>query len=248
MIVDQALRDRITTVVCDALRPLPEVLAGWEGGSAAFDAVDGYSDIDLNFIVRDDASFDTLYACAERALATISPIAASYTPPKGRYYKLQDAGDYLLLDLIFLRAGDTDHFLEAERHGNAIPLFDKADWLRPRSLDEQALDARRGKRLQELQDWFVISQGFVRKQILRGHHAEAVATYWAVTMRPLAELLRMRHCPARWDFGIRYLDRDVPAPVYDRIRDLAFVRDLEDLDDKLTRATAWGAALLQELA
>jgi hypothetical protein len=57
----------------------------------------------------------------------------------------------------------------------------------------------------------------------------------------------MRYCPTRWDFGVRYLDRDLPPAVYDQVRDLAFVRDLSDLEVKLAKATAWGAALLREL-
>ena len=92
-----------------------------------------------------------------------------------------------------------------------------------------------------------MSQVFVRKAILRGQHVEAVNAFWACTLKPLAELLRMRYCPVRWDFGVRYLDRDLPPAVYDQVRDLALVRDLGDLEAKLARATAWGAELLREL-
>jgi hypothetical protein len=92
-----------------------------------------------------------------------------------------------------------------------------------------------------------MSQVFVRKAILRGQHVEAVNAFWACTLKPLAELLRMRYCPLRWDFGVRYLDRDLPPAVYDRARDLAFVQDLGDLEEKLERATAWGTELLREL-
>jgi hypothetical protein len=92
-----------------------------------------------------------------------------------------------------------------------------------------------------------VSQSFVRKAILRGQHAEALTCFWSCTVKPLAELLRMRYCPARWDFGMRYLDRDLPAAVGDQLRDLVFVRDLEDLAVKLARAETWGMALLQEL-
>jgi hypothetical protein len=48
-----------------------------------------------------------------------------------------------------------------------------------------------------------MSQVFVRKGILRGQHVEAVNAFWACTLKPLAELLRMRYCPVRWDFGVR---------------------------------------------
>jgi hypothetical protein len=74
-----------------------------------------------------------------------------------------------------------------------------------------------------------------------------VGAFWAYTLRPLAELLRMRYCPVRWDFGVRYIDRDLPPTVYSQFRDLAFTRDLGDLDAKLSTATAWGADLLHQL-
>ncbi len=84
MMIDHALRARISSAVTEALRPLPAVFAGWEGGSAAFGSVDAYSDLDLEYLVADDASFEFLYASAERAIETVSPIIASHTPPKGQ--------------------------------------------------------------------------------------------------------------------------------------------------------------------
>ena len=103
MTIDQSLGDRIATAVTAALQALPDVLAGWEGGSAAFGKVDAYSDIDLEYLVADDASFELLYAAAEQAIETVSPITASHTPL---------------------------HDLAVERHGEVAPLFDKGDWLR----------------------------------------------------------------------------------------------------------------------
>jgi hypothetical protein len=247
MMIDHALRARISSAVTEALRSLPAVFAGWEGGSAAFGSVDAYSDIDLEYLVADDASFELLYASAERAIETVSPIVASHAPLTGRYYKLKDGGDFLLVDLIFFRVGDFDQHFEVERHGDKRTLFDKGDWLRRRPFDEGTLALKRDERYRELQTWFPMSQIFVRKAILRGQHVEAVNAFWACTLKPLAELLRMRHCPVRWDFGVRYLDRDLPPAVYGQLRDLAFVRDLGDLETKLARATAWGADLLQEL-
>ena len=247
MIIDHSLRDRISRAVCGALRPLPNVLAGWEGGSAAFGALDTYSDIDLNFLVDTDASLDPLYAAAEKSLEIVSPIIASHAAPPGRYYKLEDSGEFLLVDLCFFPQGAVDHHLDVERHGHVVTLFDKGDSLRPGLLDESASVIKRNKRYLELRTWFPISQSFVRKAILRGQHVEALAGYWSYTLKPLAELLRMHHCPVRWDFGMRYLDRDLPGFAYEQIRDLVFVRDLDDLEAKLALATAWGNALLREL-
>ena len=235
------LRDQISGAVSDALEPLPTVFAGWEGGSAAFNALDRYSDVDLTFLVDDEVPFEHLYAPLERALNAVSPITVSHPVTLGRYYKMKDGGEFLFIDIVFLRAGEPDHYLEVERHGHVIPLFDKGGWLHPRPLDKEAWANKRDKRLRELQTWFVVSQSFVRKAILRGQHAEGVAAFWAYTMKPLAELLRMRYCPVRWDFGMRYLDRDLPPAVYNQVRDLVFIRDLEDLDAKLVSATAWAS-------
>jgi hypothetical protein len=247
--IDHALRRRISTAITEVLRPLPAVLAGWEGGSAAFGTVDAYSDIDLGYLVADDASFEPLYEAAESGMQTVSAITSSHTPPslKGRYYKLKDGGDFLLVDLILFRVGDSDPQLDVERHGDRVPLFDKGEWLQPRSVDEGALAIKREARYRELQTWFPVSQVFVRKAILRGQHVEAVNAFWAATLKPLAELLRMRYCPVRWDFGVRYLDRDLPPAVYAQFRDLVFVRDLAELEESVARATAWGATLLREL-
>lgn len=111
--------------------------------------------------------------------------SASYIPPRGRYYKLKDGGEFFLVDLNFVRSGDAEHFLDVERHGQTLPLFDKGNWLRPKPLDEETLAIQRQKRYQELLAWFPMSQTFVRKAILRGHHVEAMNAFWACTLKPL---------------------------------------------------------------
>lgn len=80
---DCTLRDRITDALSNALQPLPHVLAGWESGSVAFDLLDAYSDIDLNFLLDDAASVDPLYAVVESALETVSPITACHYEAPG---------------------------------------------------------------------------------------------------------------------------------------------------------------------
>lgn len=242
-----SLREQISGVVCSALEPLPDVLAGWEGGSAAFGAIDSYSDIDLFFLVNDNASFDHLYATVASSLRGLSPITLCHDGAAGRYYQLKAAGEYLMVDLCLLRVSAPDRYLDVERHGRLRPLFDKGEWLHPRSSDLTAVANKREERRRELQEWFITSQIFVNKAIRRGHQAEALAAYWAATLKPLAELLRMRHSPARWDFGMRYMHRDLPPATYEKFCDLMFVRDPMDLEAKWAAAGAWGAELLREL-
>lgn len=249
-------RADIIEAVSSGLREHPAVLAGWEGGSAAFGAVDAYSDIDLTFLVEPEASIPEIFEAAERALERMTPIASCYHEPPGpwvgitqRYYRFTEADAYLLLDLALLRTDAPDHFLEVERHGEVLPLFDKAGtWLRPRAVDAAALQARRDKRRKEIAIWFPMSQNFVIKSILRGDPVYAIACYQAITLRPLVELLRMRDCPLRWDFGLRYLDRDLAPEDSSRLKELVFVRDLEDLRRKHAMAEAWALSLLQDVS
>jgi hypothetical protein len=244
----KSFRDQVTRALCIALQPLESVRAGWEGGSAAFDAVDAYSDIDVNFIVDNECPLEEVYGVAESALSTISAIDIVHSAPPGRYYKLVEGGAFQLVDLCLFREGTHDQPLEVERHGVIRPLFDKGDWLRPKPLNRAALDAKRETRYRELRDWFVVSQSFVRKALLRGRDVEALAAFWSYTLRPLAELLRMRFCPVKWDFGMRYLDRDLPADVYAEFKVLAFVSDVTELKARLDVAEEWGARLLRELS
>ena len=245
--LDSDLRERISHAVSQALQPFPDVLAGWEGGSVAFDVSDEYSDIDLMFLATDTAAVESLYAAAEASIRAISEIACTHSEPPGRYYKLQDGGELLLLDLCFVRMGAIDHCLDIERHGKVKPLFDKGSWIEGKHLDCEAMDTARSKRLKELLSWFRVSQSFVHKAILRGQHAEALCAYWGYTLRPLTEILRMRYCPARWDFGMRYLARDLPADAYGELQDLMFVSDPEALGAYLEKASLWGEAMLSEL-
>jgi hypothetical protein len=77
---------------------------------------------------------------------------------------------------------------------------------------------------------------------------DPIRTAVAEVLRPRPEdLLRIRYCPARWDFGMRYLERDLPVAVHLRFCGLLFVRDLADLEARLEQAGAWGAELLAEL-
>ncbi len=243
---DRALRERITTTLTGALEVLPPVLAGWESGSIAFDREDAYSDLDLNFLLDDALAEDAFYAAVVSALETVSLVVASHPEPPGRYFKLAEAGDFLLVDVCLYRSADYRERLDVERHGKIRPLFDKGQWLRADATAGDSQAARRAERLADLEAWFSVSQGFVRKAMLRGREVEALAALWAYTLRPLVELLRMRHCPARWDFGMRYLDRDLPAPVYEEVRALLFVPGAGDLVEHHAKAAAWAERLLQE--
>ncbi|MFG6094188.1 hypothetical protein SPB21_03010 [Leptothoe sp. ISB3NOV94-8A] len=241
------LRNRIVSALSNALSTLPFVLAGWEGGSAAFDLVDEYSDIDLNFLLDGANAEEPFYAAVQLALEEVSPVVACHSEPPGRYFKLAASGDFLLVDVCVFQKGDYVEYLDPERHGKLQPLFDKGEWLRFKPSERDSQETRRAKRSQDLEEWFSVSQSFVQKAIDRGQEAEALAAFWGYTLKPLVELLRMRYCSTRWDFGMRYLQRDLPGPVYNQLRDIMFVGEPSDLKEHHAKAVVWGQLLLQEL-
>ncbi|MEM7260645.1 MAG: hypothetical protein AAF488_01550 [Planctomycetota bacterium] len=244
---NDTLRERVIRVVVAALESSSRVLAGWEGGSAAFDRIDAYSDIDLNFLLGDGSPEDPLFGAVETALETVSPVEFSHPEPPGRYFKLADGGDFLLVDVCFYQTTELSEHLDAARHGETRALFDKGQWLQRNATSADSQVKRRTERLMQLDAWFATSQLFPRKAVLRGKEVDALAAFWGYTLKPLVELLRMRHCPARWDFGMRDLDRDLPDSTYRRLRQLMYCAGPDELPAKLEEAKAWADELLSEL-
>jgi hypothetical protein len=99
----------------------------------AFELLDNYSDIDLNFLLDDGETIDSFYAVVESTLEIVSPIVVCHPEPPGRYFKLKDGGDFLLVDVCVYGRGSYSDCLHVERHGKIQPLFDKDQWLSPPS-------------------------------------------------------------------------------------------------------------------
>lgn len=238
---------QIIDALHEALHSLPAVRAAWLGGSDATGRTDGFSDIDCMALVEDEAVESVLHAVA-RALEVLSPIAQQYRIPEPTwhghsqvFYRLQDAPPWLLVDLALLKTSSApdNRFLEPERHGQQQVLFDRDGVVRPAPFDRAAHEAAMKARLPHLATRFELFHVFVDKAIWRRDAADAMASYQAMTLRPLVELLRMRHCPDRYDYGARYLQRDLPADVYERLESLLFCSDLAQLERNQAAAVAF---------
>jgi hypothetical protein len=64
----------------------------------------------------------------------------------------------------------------------------------------------------------------VDKELERGHALEAYGFY-QILIRALIELLGMQHRPDRFDFGWRYVERELPPSAQALIARHVFVRD-----------------------
>ena len=233
------------------LRESEAVDAVWEGGSAAFGTDDALSDLDVVAVVADDAIGST-FAAVEAALDALSPVTLRYEPPGGTgfsqvFYRLRDAGEFLVVDLVLIRRSDPLVFREVELHGRGRTWFDRRGILVEAHLDVTRDLEQARSRVQSLAAAFEMFQHLVTKERLRGHAVEALAFYQAWTLRPLVEALRLLHAPQRRNFGLRYLERDLPHEACRRVESLAFVDDLADLAEKHEQARAWFARCIEKL-
>jgi hypothetical protein len=245
------------------LEPIPDVLAVFEAGSASFGRVDDFSDIDLVADVQpgaEDVVFELLEAglaacvkselphCAEPFLARkIIPVPAWHGMHQ-RFYRLAATNEWLLLDIALRPANQPELFAEAERHGSPCVIFDKRGRIKAAPLDLAAQRTSITQRLAELRENLILFGNFAEKECRRGRAIDAVAVYHGMLPRPLVELLRIRHDPARHDFGLRYLDFDLPTEVHARLAALAYPAGLDELLSCQAEAREWMAELLDELA
>lgn len=234
--------DRLTLVgtLQRTLQAMPDVDAAWEGGSAAFGSNDALSDIDAVVVVADDA-VEATFAVVESALQALSPVALRYDTPgtqgySQKFYRLRDAGEFLVIDLVLIRRSDPLLFREVELHGQGHTWLDRRGLLVQAHLDMADDLGRARARVAALDAAFQMFQHVVSKETLRGRAVEALSFYQAMTVRPLIEALRLLHAPHTRIFGPRYLARDLPPAACSLVQHLSFVHDLDDLAGKHAQA------------
>lgn len=238
-------RERIIQALVDALKPLDYTHAFWEGGAAAFNRIDKWSDIDL-YLVVDENKVNESFVAVEKVLETLSPIRQKYDvlhPPDSglfqAFYKLEDTSEYLIVDLAVFKLSSPDKFLEPEIHGNAVFYFNKSNKVKPPLLDRDSLITKVQERLKKLQANFDMFNSFVQKEINRGNYLEAIDFYRVVTLASLVEVLRIRFNPLHHGFKMRYIHHEFPSEIIKRLKHLFFVEDEKDLQEKYTQASEW---------
>ncbi len=238
-------REAIVRTLLDVLQPLDYVHAFYEGGAAAFNRIDEWSDIDLYVIVEDERHKDA-FLVVENALKTLSPIKQKYEVTQSQwpglfqaFYRLEKASEYLIIDLAILKLSCPEKLLEPKMHGNNVFYFNKADKVSVPALDKKDFVKKLKERLTRLQARFEMFNIFVQKEINRGNSLEALDLYHVVTLALLVEALRIKHNPIHHDFKTRYLHYELPAKIVKRLESLCFVKDAKNLQEKYQQASKW---------
>jgi len=205
-------------------------------------------------LIVDDEQVAQTFEVLEQALAQLSPIARKLVVPEPawhghsqRFYNLRDASEYSQVDLFILHYGREPYFNEIELHGQPYVIFDKDDSVQPVHMDRLLLREKLLKRLQLQIDKVEMFSYMVEKESKRGHPLAALHFYQGLMLAPLVEVLRMQHSPFRHDWGVRYAHTDLPWEVHERLAELYFVRDLDDLAEKFPAARAWFDEVVEQL-
>ena len=246
-------RKQIIEVLVEALKPLDYVHAFYEGGAAAFNRVDEWSDLDL-YLVVDDEKVNETFLIVEKTLKSLSPIKQKIdlpqTPWPGvsqAFYRLKDANEYLIIDLCVLKLSSSEKFLEPEIHGNVVFYFDKSGKVKPPQFDREALVKKVHERLDRLQARFDMFNNFVQKEINRGHLLEAIDLYHGLTLAMLVEALRIKHNPIHYNFKMEYVHYELPSETIKKLEHLYLVKDSKDLQEKYREAIKWFHKAMQEI-
>jgi CheY-like chemotaxis protein len=250
---DRLTRDVMIQTLVNALEPLGYVHAFWEGGAAALNRIDEWSDIDL-YLVVDDKKVDETFLAVEKALKSLSPIKQKYDvrhPSESglfqAFYRLEGASEYLVIDLAVLTLNSPDKFLEPEIHGNAVFYFNKSGKVKALPLDKKAIIGKLLKRLERLRARFDMFNSFVQKEINRGNHLEAMDFYRVLTLASLVDALRMKYSPLHHDFRTHHIHYEIPSEEIEKLKRLFFVKDEKDLQEKYHEGTKWFQKIMSEI-
>jgi hypothetical protein len=186
------------------------------------------------------------YVVAEAALSALSPITLRYEIPQPTWhghwqvlYRLRDASEFLVIDLVVMKHSNPNRFLEPEIHGEVLVHFDKRDVTKVKALDRDGHLARLRARVETLRVLFSIFQILTEKELNRSNMIEALHFYQNYTLRPLVEVLRIKYTPFHYNFHARYIHYELPGEVVKKLETLFFVRDGEDLRRKRDEAERW---------
>jgi hypothetical protein len=199
-------------------------------GSAVTGGWDDHSDLDVEAWCAGDAA--TTYAAVlalartRFAIDHVWELPEATWGPTGRqcFIHLQpDAADLTrptrLVDLVVQQLPER-LTMDTRRHGVPIVLHDPDGLLHVEDDDAVELEEQRRQAIEQTAARRQTAAWLVERAIARGDLAEAVPLHLRLGVEPLVRLLRIQHCPERFDYGLRYLRTDLPEGMAERVEAL----------------------------
>lgn len=230
-------REQILEGILRHAEVLDWFFACWEGGSAANQRVDCFSDVDLRFVVS-DGRVEEAFSIIEQWLEALSPITHKCRMPEPTwhghshcFYQLERSPDYLFIDVVVMKKSSEYRHTESNRHGNPIVYFDKE-----RLVSSEPIDNKHNMvdRRDFLVRYFPFAKQSLLKAIYRNRPIDAFDFYHNI-LKMLVEIWGMRYRPARFDFGLRYTFQDFPAEIQEALAQLCYPSGMDVLRNNLER-------------
>ena len=232
------------------------IRVAWLGGSDATGRTDEFSDIDPMLVARGgdiEAVIGSLEAWLEATVGIRERHRFPEPTPHGHpqvLYLGDRVSENLAIDLMVMDVTTPvgDRFLDVDRHGRALVLVDHEGWFdQPVRLDRDAHRRRIRQHLATLESLHPHVMPPMGKSVIRGHRIDALARYHKHLLRPLCDLMRIEHDPDRFDFGFRYLDRDLPDSERRLLERMASIGLRDDLAAAMHEARCEVEARLERL-
>lgn len=221
------------------LKDNPAVFAFWLEGADSTDMVDRYSDIDVWLDVRDGEEQE-IFEEVERVLSGLTLIDFSYesehSHPKIRQkaVHLKGTSEYLMID-VCIQSHSRDYQFIKGIGDDPLVIFNRGG-IRFRDAGEAELHQILVDRVHHIKNIFS-QQMRVLSKVERGEFLEAWMYYSKWTLQPLAELLRIRYAPHKYDHYFKHVHRDLPGEVVSQLEDLTRIKNLEDIKRGIARAS-----------
>jgi hypothetical protein len=237
----------------ELLQKKPQVLAAWEGGSAATGFLDDYSDLDLGIVTDKDLA-DELFGLIEEFFCADYGIIAKFRMPEPAwhgmsqcFYLLDKLPPLFYCDIAIVPQDNPHKFTEPDRHGNAVIWFDKAAVYKSDPTPREELDAIANRVYKMATDTAFLGTIELQKALARKNWMAASMNFTTFVYRHLVPLLNRKYRPAKADFGIRYAERDYPAREAEKLANLLKNRSVQDIEENYAIAQAWFKSVCQEL-
>jgi hypothetical protein len=236
------------------LKSKPEVIAAWEGGSAATGFLDEFSDLDLSIVIKEGET-SAIFAALETFFTEHYSISDSFTMPEPcwhgmsqRFYLIGGMPELFYCDIAVVKAENPHKFTEPERHGNAIIWFDNANIYKPEPTPQAELDALAKRFFHIATDTAFLGIIELRKALARKNWISSQMNYNTFINRHLVILLNLKYRPEKVDFGIRYADRDYPEEVVAKLAELLRITSVKHIEANFEQALPMFESLKQELS
>ena len=231
-----------------------DVVAAWEGGSAATGYLDEHSDLDLLVVTKQGSSAEPVFEAMNELFESQWGVLESFRMPEPAwhglsqcFYRLDKLPPLFYCDIAVTGEENPNKLTEPERHGNAVIWFDKSAIYSSKPMPPEELKQLRDRMYAMATGtwWLMLIE--LKKALARENWLSALGNYNALLGRHVVSLMNLKYRPWKADFGSRYAERDYPSEAADELIWLSKVASLEDIRKRLPRLEELYAQLVEEL-